>query len=157
MYTKITVAITLIFAAILFYLANKYNAVGDFKLAYPNDFVPYYENAANQFLLAGTVVCFVSWIWVNIVSIETKQLFWLCIPILFTVVVALMMSYHEEQLFHFKKTNGMWKGGFSLSYFFGIAIVIVAAIVISINFLVLKYILKQKNNRTLNQKLTKKE
>ena len=144
MYTKITIAITLIFATVIFYLADKYNAVADFKFAYPKDFVPYYEAAANQFLLAGIIVYLVSWIWVNIVAIKTNQLFWLWIPFLFTVVIALMMSNQEENLFHFKKANGMWNGGFSLSYFFGIAIILVAAVVVLVNFFVLKNMLKKK-------------
>ena len=144
MYTKITIAITLLFAAVLFYFASKYNAVADFKFAYPKDFVPYYESAANQFLLAGTVVCLAIWIWVNIVCIKTQQLFWLWIPFLFTAVVALIMSNHEENLFHFKKANGMWSGDFSLSYFFGVAIMVVAAVVVLVNFFVLKNILRKK-------------
>lgn len=147
MYSKIIIAITLLFTAILFYLANKYNAVADLKFAYPKDFVPYYEAAADQFLLVGSLICMASWILVNVLSIKNNQLFWLWIPFLFTAFVAIIMSYQNEELFHFKKANGMWKGGFSLSYFFGIAIIIIAAIVIVINFFILKYILK-KINRT---------
>ena len=112
MYRKISIIIILLFAAILFFAANKYNEVNDLKFANAKDVVPYYEAAANQFLLVGTVICFASWVWVNFVAIKTKQLFWLWIPFLFTIVVAITNSYQEEQLFHFKKANGLWNGDF---------------------------------------------
>jgi len=96
MFKKISIIITLLFAAILFYTANKYNTVTDFKFANAKDFVPYYEAATNQFWLLGVVICFVSLVWVDIVAIKTKQLFWLWIPFLCTVVVALTNSYQEE-------------------------------------------------------------
>jgi len=143
MYRKISIIIILLFAAILFFAANKYNAVNDLKFASAKDVVPYYEAAANQFLLVGTVICFASWVWVNVVAIKTKQLFWLWIPFLFTIVVAIANSYQEEQLFHFKKANGLWKGGFSLSYFFGIGTILIAGSILLINYWGLKKICKR--------------
>lgn len=134
MFKKITIIITLLFAGILFYLANKFNTVNDLKFANAKDFVPYYEAATNQFWLLGVVICFASLVWVDMVAIKTKQLFWLWIPFLFTVVVAITNSYQEEQLFHFKKANGLWNGGFSLSYFFGLGQIFIAGFVILINY-----------------------
>ena len=117
MYKKVTMVLILICIAILLYVANEYNAVNDFKFAAPKDFVPYYKAAANQFWLFGIIISFIIWIWIDVVVIKTKQLYWLWIPFVFIAVVAITNSLHEEQLFQFKKANGMWKGGFSLSFF----------------------------------------
>jgi len=145
MLKKITIIVSMVFTAILFYVAYKYDAINNFKFASPKDFVPYYEAAANQFWLVGMIICFTSWLWVAIVAIKTKQLFWLWIPFIFTVFVALRNSYHDEQLFHFKKANGLWNGGFSLSYFFGIGIILIAGLIILINYFGLKkYFQKEK-------------
>ncbi len=143
MYKKLTIIIAVVFTALLFYVANRFNAVNNLKLANAKDFVPYCEAAANQFWLVGIVICFASWVWVNFVTIKTKQLFWLWIPFLFTIVVAIANSYQEEQLFHFKKANGLWKGGFSLSYFFGIGVIFFAGFIILIDYLGLKRYFKR--------------
>lgn len=49
MYKKITVMLTLVFTAVLFYVANKYYAVKEYKFAYPKDFVQNYVKAASVF------------------------------------------------------------------------------------------------------------
>jgi hypothetical protein len=138
MYKKITIIIIFLFSGVLLCVASKYNAVNYFKFATAKDFIPYYEVAVNQFWLIGFTLCFVSWVWVNVVAIKTQQFFWLWLPLLFIVFVALANSYHEEQLFHFKKANGLWKGGFSLSYFIGIGTIIITGFILLINYFVLK-------------------
>jgi len=69
----------------------------------------------------------------------------LWIPFLCTVFIAITNSYQEEQLFHFKKANGLWNGGFSLSYFFGPGRIFIAGFVILINYIGFKKYFK--NNR----------
>ena len=145
MYQKLTIILTLLFSAILFYLANKYNAVGEYKFFNAKDFVPYYEKTSNQFSIVGTIICFLSWIWAEVVIVKTKQFFWLTIPFLFIVIVALTYVNQSEKLFHFKKTNGLWDGSFSLSGIFSYLIIIVAAFVIAVNYFGFKmYFKKQK-------------
>lgn len=145
MYPKTTIAITIIFGAVLFFLANKYNAVSEYKFAYPKDFLPYYEQASNQFSIVGAIICFAIWIWVDVVIVKTKQLFWLIIPFLFIVFVALTSSNQSEKLFHFKKDNGLWNGSFSMSGIFSYFLIFLSAIVLAINYFGLKmYFKKQK-------------
>ena len=134
MYKKITLIIIILFTSSLLYLANKYNAVNENKFTYPKDFLPHYEQALNQFSIVGTIICFACWIWVDIVVIKTKQLFWLFIPFLFTVFVALTYSNQSEKLFHFKKASGLWNGSFSMSGFFSYLIIIGAAFVLLLNY-----------------------
>jgi hypothetical protein len=124
-------------------LANNFNAVNDFKFASPKDFIPYYEVATDQFSIVGFALCFLVLIWVEVVIIKTKQLFWLWIPFLFVVLVAVTLSYHQEHLFHFKKENGLWEGGFSLSYFVCAGIIFIAGSIILLNYFVCKNILKK--------------
>jgi len=146
MLKKITIAITLIFTVTLFYLSNKYDAVGNFKFAAPKDFVPYYEAAVNQFWLAGIIICFVSWVWVDVVIIKTRQLFWLWLPSLFIVFVAIINSKQEEQLFHFKKANGLWKGG-ALSYFVAAGLIFISGVILLLNYFGFKKYFQSQNEK----------
>ncbi len=139
MYKKITFIIILIFSLFLYYVARKYDAVNALKFAFAKDYVPFYEAAADEFWIVGIFICFASWVWVDVVVIKTKQLFWLWIPFLFIIVVTITNTNHEEKLFHFKKANGLWKGGFSLSYVFGIGVIIIAGITLIINYLAFKW------------------
>lgn len=150
MYKKVTIILIFLCIAILLYVANKYNAVNNLKFAAAKDFVPYYEAAANQFWLVGIIISFIIWIWIDVVVIKTKQLYWLWIPFVFIAVVAITNSLHEEQLFHFKKANGMWKGGFSLSFFFNIGIIVIAAFLLLFNYFGFKMYFK-KNQKLNNE------
>ena len=152
MYKKVTIILIFLCIAILFYVANKYNAVNDFKFAAAKDFVPYYEAAANQFWLVGIIISFIIWIWIDVVVIKTKQLYWLWIPLVFIAVIAITNSLYEEQLFHFKKANGMWKGGFSLSFFFNIGIIVIAAFLLLFNYFGFKMYFK-KNQKLKNENI----
>ncbi len=147
MYKRITIISILVFTFILLYFADKYNAVNDLKFAAAKDYVTFYESTADQFWQIGMIICFISWVWVDVVIIKTKQLFWLWLPFLFIVIVAFTNSYQEEQLFHFKKANGLWKGGFSLSYFFSIAIILIAGFVLLINYFGFKKYFEKENEK----------
>ena len=142
MYKKITIALTLICVATLTFLAYKYYQVQDYKLI-ANEKVNYLNAAANNFYTYGFIVCVVSWVWVNIAAVKTKQLFWLWIPFLFVCFVAYKMSYHAEDIFIFNKQNGMWKGGFSISYLVSIVMVLIAAFVLIVNYFVVKSVIKK--------------
>lgn len=127
----------LLTAVILAFFAYKYFQVQDYKLVAVEKTV-LLKNAADNFYKYSIFACFASWIWSNIAVIKTKQKIWLCFPFLFTAFAALLMRYMEEDIFLFNKENGMWKGGFSISSFASIFIIIIAAIVFGINYLILK-------------------
>jgi magnesium-transporting ATPase (P-type) len=92
--------------------------------------------------LYGGIICLVSLIWINVASYKTNNLYLLWIPFAFIVFVAIITGYNAEDIFIFKKENGLWKGSFSLSYFASAAIVIFAAITTGINYFILKRMLK---------------
>ncbi len=142
MYKKITIALTLLGVAALTFLAYKYYDVSEYKLI-ANEKINYLTAAADNFCLYGFIICAIIWAWVNIVAIKTKQLFWLLLPFLFVCFVAYKISYHAEDIFIFNKENGMWKGGFSVSYFAAIGIIIIAVVILLVNYLVLKTVIKK--------------
>ncbi len=144
LYKKISIALLLLSVVILLYLAYKFNAVSQLKLASAEELLIYYNSAANKFWEFGFVLFILNWIWVDIVIIKTKKLYWLWIPFSLIATVALVNTHHEEELFHFKKASGLWKGGFSLSYFVCIAIILIAAFVLSINYVAFKRYFKRK-------------
>lgn len=142
MYHKINIAINLLFVVVLSYLAINYAQIHDYNLPALQK-VKLLNKSADNFSNVGFIICIVSWIWTNVFVIKTKQLFWLCISFLFTVFVSWIMSWQDEDIFIFNKQNGLWKGGFSLSYFFGTAIIIFAAVLLVINYFILKSKIKK--------------
>ena len=145
MYRNITVVVFSISAVILVYLANKYTAVSEFKLAAAEDRAACYEVAIDKFWYVGIVISFINMVWVEILIIKTKELYWLWVPFLMITAVVLTNTYHEEQLFHFKKANALWEGGFSLSYFFCIVIILIAAFFLSVNYFAFRKYFKNEN------------
>lgn len=105
-----------------------------------------FNQAADNFASAGFVICLASWLWVNVLAVKTRQALWVWLPFLYTVFVSWQTSYQEESIFIFNKQNGMWKGGFSLSFFFGVAIIFFSLIVLVINYLILTSLQKNKKN-----------
>ena len=142
MYQKINITVNLLFVVVLIYLAINYAQTPDYNLPALQK-VKLLNKAADDFMNVGFIICIVSWVWSNVIVVNTKQLFWLCIPFIFTVFVSWIMSWQDEDIFIFNKQNGMWKGGFSLSYFFGTAIIIFAAVLLVINYLILKSKIKK--------------
>ena len=142
MYKKITIIISFLLAAVLGYLQYRYFQAQS-STAFGAEKVSLLNTAADNFSNVGFIICISTWVLVNITSVKTKQLFWLCIPFLFTVFVSWIMSWQDEDIFIFNKQNGLWKGGFSLSYFFGTAIIIFAAVLLVINYSILKSKMKK--------------
>jgi len=57
------------------------------------------------------------------------------------------MSYHAKDIFVFNKANGMWKDCFSVSYFDGVIIIIITAIILLFNYFILKMISKRNASK----------
>ena len=61
-------------------------------------------------------------------------------------------NLHEEQLFQFEIANGMGKGEFSLSFFFNIGIIMIAAFLLLFNYFGFKMYFK-KNQKLNNENI----
>lgn len=143
MIKKITWTVTLLLALVLVYLMYEYYQMQNLSLL-PADKVKYLKAAADNFCTYGFIICFISWVNTNITAVKTNSPAWLWIPFVFTVWVSCSVSYQAEDIFLFNKANGMWKGGFSLSYFVGIGIILIAAVALLINYFIVKAIIKKR-------------
>ncbi len=141
LFKKITILFSICAVVVLIALAYNYFLVSEYKLI-TSEKVGYLLKAADNFSLYGSIICLLMLLWINVASYKTNNLYLLWIPFAFIVFVAVISGYNAEDIFIFKKENGLWKGGFSISYFASAAVVIFAAIVIGINYIILKKILK---------------
>ena len=77
---------------------------------------------------------------------------------LLTIIVAAIFTAayfeFEEQIFIFKKANGLWEGGFSMTYMFGIVQILVFTLFVLINYWVIKQYRNKAQNITRNIELT---
>ncbi len=105
------------------------------------------EKRLDDFWLWSLILYACTLIICNWIAYKKKQFFWLLFAFLFAVAVAFTYTEGVEGIFIFKKQNGLWKGGFSLSFFITFFYSFVALIVWFANWLALKGILKnqQKN------------
>lgn len=131
----------LLLMMMLYYLTYNFSQLRDCNLSALQK-AKLLNNSADNFINTGFIICVISWVWANVLAIQTKCSFWVFMPFLFTVIVACLMSWQAETIFIFNKQNGLWKGGFSLSYFLGIVIIFTAAAILGINYLILKRFLK---------------
>ena len=144
MINKVAIIISLLSAIILLYLANVYNNSYEIKLI-AAERINYIQQAADNFSMFGFVCCFISWVLSNIIAIKTKKTIWLLIPLLLTSIISIMVTGQIEEIFKFKKAEGLWMGGFSLSYLIAFFTVIVSILMIGINYFILKYFLSKTN------------
>lgn len=144
MINKVAIIISLLSAIILLYLANVYNNSYEIKLI-AAERINYIQQAADNFSMFGFVCCFISWVLSNIIAIKTKKTIWLLIPLLLTSIISIMVTGQTEEIFKFKKAEGLWMGGFSLSYLIVFFTVIVSILMIGINYFILKYFLSKTN------------
>ena len=142
MINKIAIIFSLLSAIILLYLANVYNNSYEIKLI-ATERINYIQLAAENFSKFGFVCCFISWVLSNIIAIKTKKIIWLLIPLLLTSIISIIITGQTEEIFKFKKAEGLWEGGFSLSYLVAFFLVIVSVLVIGINYFILKQFLNK--------------
>ena len=146
MYKKIIIGSTIIVIGILLYFAYNYYAVKYYKFASLQDYMPYYEAAASQFVTVGFIVSISYLLCTNIIIIKTKQLVWLWLPLVFALIYFAIVGYHIEHIHTLNKTIEDTKGNFSLGYLFGIIGAVLTVFAIIINYLLLKiYFTVQKN------------
>ncbi len=145
MIQKVSFFLFSILLIVLLLMANHFLALQYFKFE-PQQKSLVIGNAADYFTTVGFTICIFSWLWANVLVVKTKQLFWLSIPFLFTVFVSLVMGWQAEEIFIFNKQNGMWKGGFSLSYFFSLTIIFFITIVLVTNYFILRNFQDKKSD-----------
>jgi hypothetical protein len=148
MSNKIIALLYFILIAVLIAFAYKYIQVQDYKLI-ATEKLQLLQKAIDNFNNVGFVVVLVSCILSNYNVVKTKKLFFVWMPLLYVIVVAVLFNKHEDSLFDFKKANGLWKGDFSLTFLFAIFFIIAAVIILTINYFALKTIINN-NNRTVN-------
>ncbi len=142
MYKKITVIIYLLLAGLLVYLHYSYFQYQSLT-ASTNTKIILMNKATDNFSNIGFIICIISLLLANITAFKTKQLFWLLMPFVCSILVAWAVSCQAEDIFIFNKNNGRWKGGFSLSYFLGIAITLFAVLILMLNYFILKKVIKK--------------
>jgi hypothetical protein len=137
MYKKITFVLLITSVLIAFALVYRHCIISNAKLI-ADQKVIILQNNIDAFSKYGFALCVLNLLWANIAVIKTKQYFWLWISFFITAIVALLYSYCTEDLFIFKKQNGMGRGSFSLNYLSSVLIICMASIVLSINYWILK-------------------
>lgn len=100
------------------------------------DFLEYYNLLIKATPAASVLLLFLS----NLIYLKTKKAFgFVATGIFFTVFTVLSHFYLAEKHFHFTKVTGLWAGGFQASGIIGLMLILTAAVVIFINFLVIRF------------------
>jgi hypothetical protein len=105
------------------------SSIGDPKTAAEN--YSYWANLNWTFLWFSSVVLLV---FANILLWKMRRgwAMWTTL-VYFAVFTVISYFWLEPNFFAFKKTNGLWKGEFSLSQFFGVGLIVVAAVIVFLN------------------------
>jgi len=101
----------------------------------------YYSNINWLFLWISTLVLLLMG---NVVLWKMRKSWALWTTLLYFVFFVVLQTFWLEQsFFHFKQENISGSGGFSFSPFFGIALIVLAAIIVFFN----QFIVKRLNNK----------
>ena len=79
-----------------------------------------------------------------------KNAAYFLLTIIFAAIFTASYFEFEEQIFIFKKANGLWEGGFSMTYIFGIVQILMFILFVSINYWVIKKYRNKVQNITSN-------
>jgi hypothetical protein len=69
----------------------------------------------------------------------------LLLPILLVSIVSILVSNHTEEIFIFKKQEGLWDGSFSLSFLIAVFSIIGSFVLAGFNFIILTFFLDKKS------------
>lgn len=131
------------FFIVLVYMVCDYNQILCYKLLAVEK-IKLLNKVADDFADVGFIIYVSSCIWANILATKTKQLIWLLMPFLFSIIISGLINYQAETIFIFNKQNGFWKGDFSLNFFFCIITILFALLIFLINYFVLQRLQKLK-------------
>lgn len=141
-YQKTTIVFCVISLLVQVYLLVNYNQTMACKLV-AKEKIALLTDAKYLFDTVSLSICALLWIWANFMVIKTRQFFWLWMPF----VLVCFSIYHSCKMnnfnFVFLKQNNMWNGGFSISYVVGAFGILCAGIILLLDYLVLKKVVKK--------------
>lgn len=101
------------------------------------------ESLSNQ-VFVGNILSLLLLLLCNIYAYSSKKAKWIFLALAFYAVAEVFNSFKSEAIFHFRKANGLWDGGFSLGLIGAAFLIVVAALAIFINYLLLQYFIKKR-------------
>ena len=75
----------------------------------------------------------------NVVYWCNKNAAYFLLTVIFAAIFTASYFEFQEQIFIFKKANGLWNGSFSITYLLGVFQILVFIFVVIINYWVIKY------------------
>ncbi|HPH88706.1 MAG TPA: hypothetical protein PKV76_09535 [Chitinophagales bacterium] len=143
---KISNLLFILFAGVLFYFSNEYDNSYTIKLI-AAERISYIQQAADNFSNCGMIFCLISWILTNFIILKSSDKRWLLLPILLVSIVSILVSNHTEEIFIFKKQEGLWDGSFSLSFLIAVFSIIGSFVLAGFNFIILTFFLDKKSKK----------
>lgn len=121
-----------------FILATDYKlvAVGKYK---------HLQDASNLFTNVALITVIINLILINVLTIITKQLYWLAIPYLLAILSIVITSFFNNELFIFKKQNIGFDGSFSVGFIGAILFIVFICFIAAINYFLCKRMLHNKS------------
>ena len=141
---KISTLLFILFAGVLFYFSNEYDNSYTIKLI-AAERISYIQQAADNFSNCGMIFCFTSWILTNFIILKSSDKRWLLLPVLLVSIISILVSSHTEEIFIFKKQEGLWDGSFSLSFLIAVFSIIGSFVLAGFNFIILTFFLDKKS------------
>jgi hypothetical protein len=141
---KISTLLFILFAGVLFYFSNEYDNSYTIKLI-AAERISYIQQAADNFSNCGMIFCFTSWILTNFIILKSSDKRWLLLPVLLVSIISILVSSHTEEIFIFKKQEGLWDGSFSLSFLIAVFSIIGSFVLAGFNFIILTFLLDKKS------------
>ncbi len=113
----------------------------------PDNLTPVLQKASSQFYTAGLISVVLLWMAANFVSLQLSHTRYLIVVFLLAAFWCIFHAYAQETIFKYKQANGLWEGGFSMTYFIAAGKIILIAVLLSINRATLRrLILKQSES-----------
>lgn len=141
-YGKITFALCVISIIVLLFSLYDYNQTMEYKLV-ANEKIELLTAAKSFFDECSFIICGLLWFLVNFIVFKTKKFIWLWLPFIFICICMYYSSKMGNTIFIFQKQNNMWNGSFSVGYIAGIFGVLFVGIILWIDYIILKKVVKK--------------
>ena len=151
MFKKVTITLFLISVVVIFFQLQTFQS--DLRALYTLNLADADLISAKftQDVLVGNFLNILILAFFNVLAYKTRQLYWLLFPLVFFAFTQIVNACKGEALFRYKKTVGLWEGGFSVGPFFAIIVIAIAAVAIFINYHILRRLLQKQasSNRSV--------